>query len=460
MRPADRRSSLLQHLRRQPCHLRNSGKQEHQQRPDHRLREVRYKQEWQTTGYAGSNGFATFNNEWEDTYRSPTGSFTFTEALGRKNPGTALSYHTIKPTSRWGGEPGPKYNQYFEGRGGESDENLYTNMNAGYYEQAAVINWNRQPDMEVTQHASFAIFFHAGNVPSAACISTHLGTVTRLLQTNRPGDRIVMGAVSDVFKGSAYGTDTTLGKTLASIRSGSDVTAADASGRLWNYPAAGNGGLTMRYQIGAGWWNLLTVRPVDWNSDGIFDLLAQWKNGTMTVYTGKASGGFNAPILVGSGGWGSMKIVAGVWDKSRKFPGVIAKDTSGKLWLYSNPSGSALSTRRLIGNAWQSSTTLTIADWDNNGTPELLSTDTSGVMRLYRQDGRGNFLNQARPIIGRGWVGIRSIRASYGLDGRGSRGVTMTNTKGQVVYYPLGNSYWGDARTIGYGFNSMQNIAY
>ncbi|MFE4542683.1 hypothetical protein [Arthrobacter sp. NPDC056727] len=159
----------------------------------------RYVQEWQDWGYGGQYGFAAQNREWEDTYRSPTGSFSFTEALGRSNPGTALRYRKINYWSRWGGEWNGNYNQYFEGAGGEADENLWTFMNQGYYEQAAVINYNRPPDSKTVLGASYAIFFHAGRAPSAGCISTSLATVTRLLRTNRPGDRIIMGAVDDVF---------------------------------------------------------------------------------------------------------------------------------------------------------------------------------------------------------------------------------------------------------------------
>lgn len=159
----------------------------------------RYVQEWQDWGYGGQYGFAAQNREWEDTYRSPTGSFSFTEALGRSNPGTALKYYTINSRSRWGGEWNRNYNQYFEGTGGEADENLWTFMNQGYYEQAAVINYNRPPDSKTVLGASYAIFFHAGRAPSAGCVSTSLATVTRLLRTNRPGDRIIMGAVDDVF---------------------------------------------------------------------------------------------------------------------------------------------------------------------------------------------------------------------------------------------------------------------
>lgn len=158
-----------------------------------------YVQEWQSTGFAGRSGFAPPGKMWQNTLYSPSGSFSFTEALGRANPGTALEYYTINRDSRWGGEPGPTYNQYFEGEDGGADENLWFYLQQGDYEQAAVINWNREPDMPTVQGASFAIFLHAGNSPTVGCISTDLGTVTRLLQSATPGDRIIMGVEPAVF---------------------------------------------------------------------------------------------------------------------------------------------------------------------------------------------------------------------------------------------------------------------
>lgn len=158
-----------------------------------------YVEEWQSTGFSGRSGFAPPGKMWQDTLYSPSGSFSFTEALGRKDPGTALKYHTINRNSRWGGEPGPTYNQYFEGEDGGADENLWFYLRQGDYEQAAVINWNREPDMPTVQGASFAIFLHAGNSPTVGCISTDLRTVTRLLKSATPGDRIVMGVERAVF---------------------------------------------------------------------------------------------------------------------------------------------------------------------------------------------------------------------------------------------------------------------
>ena len=166
-----------------------------------------YEQEWQAWGFSGRNGFAPPGSMAENTLYSPTGSFTFTEALGRSNPGTELEYHELNPTSRWGGEHGDTYNQYFEGAGGSADENLWRYMEQGLYEQAAVINWNRQPDMPTRQGASFAIFFHAGNTPTWGCISTKLSTVVQLLRTAVPGDRIVMGTVEDVFTASTAASE-------------------------------------------------------------------------------------------------------------------------------------------------------------------------------------------------------------------------------------------------------------
>lgn len=157
-----------------------------------------YAQEWQQTGFIGENGFAPEGKLGEREYRSPTGSFTVTEALGRADPGTKLNYHKVNPASRWGGPGSPSYNNYVE-NGSATDENLWYWMNEGTYAQAAVINYNRLPDTPPVPGADYAIFFGAGNKVSAGCVSTTLETATQVVKTLAPGDRFIMGAVNDVF---------------------------------------------------------------------------------------------------------------------------------------------------------------------------------------------------------------------------------------------------------------------
>jgi L,D-peptidoglycan transpeptidase YkuD (ErfK/YbiS/YcfS/YnhG family) len=159
-----------------------------------------YAQEWSAPGYVGEGGFGPPEVTEMDTLKTPTGSYTMTEGFGREDPGTALDYRTLNPDSRWGGRRGPTFNQYFEGRGGGPDENLWELMESGLYEQAVVINFNRPPDAVARYGLSYAIFLHAGLTESWGCVSTDLGTVTRVLRNATPGDRIVMGAVHDVFR--------------------------------------------------------------------------------------------------------------------------------------------------------------------------------------------------------------------------------------------------------------------
>ncbi len=157
-----------------------------------------YIPEWQTTGFIGAKGFAPEGTLGEGEFRSPTGSFSATEALGLANPGTSLTYHVVNPRSRWGGPGSPAYNYYLEG-GSPSDENLWYWANQGTYAQATVINYNRLPDSPAVPGADYAIFFGAGNRPSAGCVSTSLDIATRVVKTFSPGDRFIMGVVSDVF---------------------------------------------------------------------------------------------------------------------------------------------------------------------------------------------------------------------------------------------------------------------
>lgn len=159
-----------------------------------------YAEEWTAPGRIGEGGFGPVDSTEVNSLQTPTGSYTMTEGFGRTDPGTALEYHQLTPDSRWGGREGPTFNEYFEGPGAAPDENLWRLMNEGLYEQAVVINFNRPPDAVARHGLSFAIFLHAGLTESWGCVSTDVVTVTRVLQHAVPGDRVVMGAVGDVFR--------------------------------------------------------------------------------------------------------------------------------------------------------------------------------------------------------------------------------------------------------------------
>lgn len=164
------------------------------------LSDTGYVERWSAEGRSGSNGFAKPGPVYVNSLLSPTGSYSVTEAFGRQNPGTALSYQELQENSFWGGRYSAHFNDYFEGKGQFPDEPLWKYMQAGDYEQAAVINYNRPPGAQPVAGETFAIFLHAGMKETWGCISTDLDTVERYLRGVQPGDRIVMGVKSEIFQ--------------------------------------------------------------------------------------------------------------------------------------------------------------------------------------------------------------------------------------------------------------------
>ncbi len=154
----------------------------------------------ETTGRAGTNGFAPPGQKREGDGKSPTGSFTFTQAFGMGDPGTRLPYRTLRESGDcWSATPGQSsYNEYYAGACRSADENLSSIMRLGSYRQAAVIDYNRPNP--VPGHGS-AIFFHVGGqTPTAGCVAIEETRLRAILRTLAPGDRIIMGPRSELFR--------------------------------------------------------------------------------------------------------------------------------------------------------------------------------------------------------------------------------------------------------------------
>ncbi|MBG6217907.1 uncharacterized protein with LGFP repeats [Arthrobacter sp. CAN_A6] len=165
-----------------------------------------YVTDWKTDATVGASGFKRPGVPSGPTRFnfSPTGSYSVTEAFGLGNPGTALPYRTLNPRSRWGGNPyTDTYNKYFESStwvGYDEDMWYFATRATHDYRQGAVINYNRPPDSPIVQDAGFAIFLHQNKVPTAGCIALDDWAVEDYLRKSTPGDRIIMGVASDLFR--------------------------------------------------------------------------------------------------------------------------------------------------------------------------------------------------------------------------------------------------------------------
>lgn len=189
-----------------------------------------------------------------------------------------------------------------------------------------------------------------------------------------------------------------------------DVLARDSSGRLWredthyDLPNKYFGGVP-RKLIGSGWQNYNQIEAVgNLGGASVGDLVARDKSGTLWLYLGKSDGTFATRTKVGPG-WQNYKRLAGGSDlTSDGKPDMVATDSAGALWLYKSTGDARapFAARKKIGSGWQIYNQVTAAgNIAGSAAGDLVARDSSGVLWLYQGKGDGTFSTRVK--IGGGW---------------------------------------------------------
>ncbi|OFI36860.1 D-alanyl-D-alanine carboxypeptidase [Arthrobacter sp. SW1] len=238
----------------------------------------------------------------------------------------------------------------------------------------------------------------------------------------------------------------------ATLKSGSDIVAVNSAGQLLRYTAATGGSYKFHSTIGSGWGNLKQAFVVDWNSDGVYDLLVQWKAGNLGFYRGRSGGGFDGLRSVGWG-WADMTITVGKLHRSHKYPGVLGYKPDGVLRYYPNTSGGALGGFTSTGPGW-AGRGITLADWNNDGNSDVLSQLPSGSLLYYMGNGTGGIAYPS--TIGTGWQVMNYIAPAFGYAGPGTRGLLARKSDGTLHYYGFGTKAWLPRKQVGAGWGPMR----
>ncbi|GGU78291.1 hypothetical protein GCM10010275_11230 [Streptomyces litmocidini] len=166
-----------------------------------------------------------------------------------------------------------------------------------------------------------------------------------------------------------------------------DVVAVDGSGVQWLYLGKGDGTFAPRVQVGTGWqiYNKIAAGS-DLDGDGRADLVATDSAGVLWFY--KGTGSYAKPyaprVRVG-GGWQVYNHLAAVGNITGTAAGdLVARDTSGVLWLYQGNGRGGFTPRVRIGGGWSAYSQLIGADdLNNDGRPDLIAYGTSGEYGAY-----------------------------------------------------------------------------
>jgi FtsP/CotA-like multicopper oxidase with cupredoxin domain len=199
------------------------------------------------------------------------------------------------------------------------------------------------------------------------------------------------------------------------------------------------------------------TRLSDFNSDGNTDLIARDTTGRLWLYPGDGAGGFLPRFLIG-GGWNSMTALVTPGDVTGDGNAdVLARDTAGRLWLYPGDGRLSLSARRQIGAGWNGYTITDAANMNGAGRPDLFARDTAGVLWLYPLSGNAVF--GARTRIGAGWNGF-TFRGPGDVSGDGRADILATDPVGSMrLYRGNGAGNVGGRSFVGGGWKAMTALA-
>ncbi|MHA4773016.1 FG-GAP repeat domain-containing protein [Streptomyces sp. MSC1_001] len=206
----------------------------------------------------------------------------------------------------------------------------------------------------------------------------------------------------------------------------------DTAGVLWSYAPNGAGGYEGRIETGYGWSTAQHLAQVDHNaddaSDGHWDVTA----GTLTYTAWEATD----PITAGTG-WG-------IYDKflsagnlgGAAADDLVARDSSGVLWLYLGYGDGKLTARRQVSSGWNIYDQIAgKGDLSGDGKDDIVARDTSGVLWLFQGTGDYTAPFAPRTRIGGGW-GIFNLLVSVGdVDMDGAADLIARDTGGGLWRY-------------------------
>ncbi len=228
-----------------------------------------------------------------------------------------------------------------------------------------------------------------------------------------------------------------------------NIVARDSAGVLWQYQGTGSGTAPFltRYRVGGGWNVYNTITPMTaLRADGTGDVVARDKDGVLWYYkgTGNPSVPFKTRLRVG-GGWNIYDKILGARDMNADGrPDLVARDRSGVLWLYTNTGGSPnpFATRVRVGGGWNIYNELiSTGDMTGDGKPDLVARDTSGVLWLYKNTGGSPNPFATRGRVGGGWNVYNVMVGPSDLDKDGKPDLIARDGSGVLWFYKNTNGY-------------------
>ncbi|MEV6631638.1 FG-GAP-like repeat-containing protein [Actinoplanes sp. NPDC051470] len=331
------------------------------------------------------------------------------------------------------------------------------------------------------QRSTGVIDLHVNRVDVASAVNPSPWNASGVLRVGAEG--ATNGAVRGYFQGQiaevfTYNSMVIYDKGNTRIRDyngdhRTDVIAAYQDGSLLLYRGNGAGNFRPGYAIVDSRWNEYDamLSPGDFDNDGNNDLMGRKPDGSLWLLRGNGAGGWLTPKggdRIGSGGWNTFNVILSSGD----FDGdgnndVIVRRPDGFLWIYRGDGRGGWrngdgGTRIEDGGGWGSYRRLfSPGDFDGDGKADLMGAESDGILKLFRGNGAGGWLNRTSPKeYGGGWAAPTAIFSPGDFTGDGYSDVITRDADGFLWLY-RGNgagAFRGARENIGKGWNTMSKI--
>ncbi|WNI16263.1 FG-GAP-like repeat-containing protein [Actinacidiphila sp. ITFR-21] len=213
----------------------------------------------------------------------------------------------------------------------------------------------------------------------------------------------------------------------------------DPSGRLTGTDSDYPGGDTEYFDVHYDW----LTQAGDLDGDAYGDLLARTPGGALYRYPGTHGYDLDtaAKTWLGNGFDRYTSLFASVDFSGDGFPDLLARDTSGNLWLFKGDGRGGLAPRVAIGSGWNAYDLLTgRGDLSGDGVADIVARDPAGTLWLLRGNGKGGYA--VRTKIGTGFNGYRDLVAAGDMDNDGRQDI-LGRTPGGGVFLLNANGKGG-----------------
>ncbi|MEU1312211.1 VCBS repeat-containing protein [Streptomyces cinnamoneus] len=273
--------------------------------------------------------------------------------------------------------------------------------------------------------------------------------------------RLVTAAIAAALVGTAAGTAAADGPAPAaadvSVAPPTPPAAAASSSRaaspvfplmavggtsLYQYWPDGQGGFADRKTVVSEKWRGITATvQVDHNQNGLTDgHYVRTADGTLRfTHPGPTP---DAPVVhdrIG-GGWNIYDLIASPGNLGGAGQAdLVARDTSGVLWIYMAHADGTLSDRYRVGPGWDVYTDIAgRGDLNGDGKTDIVAKDKNGVLWFYKGTGNAYDPFESRVKVGGGWDAYNLLVSSgdVNLDGRSD---LLARDKSGVLWLYRGN---------------------